>query len=110
MEHPARLTWQELREKEVLCICDGKRMGYPCDLEIDAVTGRICALLLPGDDPLFSFKKKTAFRVPFDEICRIGEDLILVNSCQRLPDGCSSPGAGHRKPCPSRGDRGKGEM
>ena len=95
------ITWQALREKEVLCISDGRRMGYPCDLEIDIASGRICALLLPGDESIFSFKRRGGFRVPFSEICRIGEDLILVNCCQRL-DGCDHRGKdGHdrKKSC-----------
>ena len=78
------ITWQALREKEVLCISDGRRMGQPCDLEIDLTTGQICALLLPGDESLFSLKRRSVYRVAFCDIIRVGVDLILVKCCQRV--------------------------
>ena len=37
-----------LKCKEVVNICDGCRLGYVCDVELDLISGRIIALLLPG--------------------------------------------------------------
>ena len=36
-----------LKCKEVVNICDGCRLGYVCDVELDLISGRIIALLLP---------------------------------------------------------------
>ena len=40
----ANTTFCELREKEILNICDGARLGCICDLEIDDSTGTICSI------------------------------------------------------------------
>ena len=73
------LTFSELRDKEVINVCDGKRMGYVCDLQIDCECGRICALILPARSILSSFKKGSAVHIPFGCIKQIGKDLILVD-------------------------------
>jgi YlmC/YmxH family sporulation protein len=38
----------ELREREVVNIIDGRRLGLASDLEIDLDTGRIKAIVVPG--------------------------------------------------------------
>ena len=38
----------ELREREVINILDGKKLGFTSDLEIDPGTGKIIALVLPA--------------------------------------------------------------
>ena len=72
------MTFSELRDKEVINLCNGKRMGYVCDVEFDSECGKICALLLPAR--LFSggLKKCAPTRIPWSCIDRIGKDLILV--------------------------------
>lgn len=80
------LTFSELRDKEVINVCDGKRMGYVCDLEIDAECGRICALILPARSLLSSLKKGAAVHIPFGCIKQIGRDLILVEL--GIPNKC----------------------
>lgn len=81
------LTFSELRDKEVINVCDGKRMGFVCDLEIDPENGRICALILPPRTLLASFKKGAAVHIPFGCIRQIGRDLILVEL--GLPKSCN---------------------
>ena len=44
----ANTTFCELREKEIINICDGARLGCICDLEIDDCTGTICSIVVPG--------------------------------------------------------------
>ena len=68
-----------LKEKEVINICDGRRLGCVCDLEFDGVTGKICTLVIPEECGKFSFfGKERAFFVPWRCIRRIGDDIILV--------------------------------
>ena len=38
----------ELREKEVINVCDGERLGNVCDVDFDVKTGRILSLIIPG--------------------------------------------------------------
>ena len=76
------MKWErflELKEKEVINICDGKRLGSICDLEIDSMTGKICTLIIPEETGKFCFfGKERAYFVPWRCIRRIGDDIILV--------------------------------
>ena len=45
-----KMKWERfscLQEKEVINICDGRRLGCVCDLEMDAISGKICTLIIP---------------------------------------------------------------
>ena len=77
------MTFLELSAKEVICTCDGARLGYVNDLELDAAGGRVFAYLLP-DRRLFCFSRKPRYRVQTNWVERIGEDLILVGRYQCL--------------------------
>ncbi len=68
-----------LRDKEIICVQDGRRLGYVCDLELDPITGKICALIVPGSASLFSLAKRGRCCIPWENIVRIGDDIILVS-------------------------------
>ncbi|MBE6638270.1 MAG: YlmC/YmxH family sporulation protein [Ruminococcaceae bacterium] len=74
----------DLRCREVICLADGRRLGYISDLEIDLSCGKIIALILPGPGRLKGLLSNGEFRVPWQEIASIGADLILVNRCEEL--------------------------
>ena len=42
--------FSELREKEVINICDGRRLGFVCDVEIEMPAGKICTLIIPAEN------------------------------------------------------------
>ena len=69
----------ELTDKQVINVCDGKKLGYPTDFRIDVCSGRLTAIILPGEGGIFGFKKCTDIFIPWEKICRIGEDAILVD-------------------------------
>ncbi len=72
-------TINELRCREVINLCDGGRLGYVNDVQLDLFSGRITALLLPPAGGLFGvFCRGEEIRVPWECIERIGEDIILV--------------------------------
>ena len=69
----------DLRCKEVINICDGCRLGYPCDVEIDALTGAVVAIIVHGSPRFWGLFGKCAIHVvPWCEVVRIGDDLILI--------------------------------
>lgn len=68
----------ELREKDVINTCDGKKLGYICDFVIDTDCGKICSVYVT--DQFFGvFQNKNTIKIPFEKIDCIGEDTILVN-------------------------------
>ena len=78
-----------LSAKEVISVCDGKRLGHICNYEIDLVCGTVTAVFVPGDRSIFSFNKSD-IRIPWDKIKKIGEDAILADVPSAVPD-CRPP-------------------
>lgn len=77
----------DLTEKQVINLCDGRMLGYIIDFRIDSSCGRLTAIVLQGEGGIFSFKKCTDIIVPWEKICRIGKDAIIVD-IGPLPSEC----------------------
>lgn len=71
-------TTDILSSKIVISTCDGRRLGYICNYEIDPCDGKITAIFVPGDGAHF-FSRQTELKIPFCKITKIGEDAILVD-------------------------------
>lgn len=75
----------DLKQKEVINIADGRRLGFVCDVEIDLENGRIDAIVIPGGGRLFGIiGKDSEFIIPWERIKKIGEDIILVDMDERF--------------------------
>ena len=70
----------DFKHKEVINICDGKRLGYVQDECADLESGRITSIIVPGGtNKLMSlFSNSNDIIIPWDRIKCIGDDLILV--------------------------------
>ena len=69
----------DLREKEVINICDGKRLGFVEDVEFDLCTGKITAVIVPGPCRLFGILgREEEYVICLHDICKVGSDLILA--------------------------------
>ncbi|HQE05070.1 MAG TPA: YlmC/YmxH family sporulation protein [Tepidanaerobacteraceae bacterium] len=69
----------DLRQREVINIVDGKRLGFVSDFDIDLERGVIKSIIIPGQSKLFSIFSKTAdYVIPWEQIKTIGSDVILV--------------------------------
>ncbi len=74
-------TISDLRCKEVINICDGARMGYVEDIHIDLCSGRVTALVVPGERKLKDvFKKREDIVIPWAAVKNIGDDIVLVEA------------------------------
>lgn len=74
------MRYSELKQKEVINICDGKRMGSVVDLEIDESCGDICAIVVPSAFSLGAVFRgePTGIVIPWHSVVKIGDDAILV--------------------------------
>lgn len=71
----------ELQYKEVVDITDGTRYGYIGDLELDAETGTVRAVIIAGKGRCLGLLGRQPDAVfPWSSIKRIGTDIILVDS------------------------------
>jgi YlmC/YmxH family sporulation protein len=69
----------DLRNRDVINVVDGKRLGVICDLDLDLENGRINAIIVPGTSRFFSFfASGQDYIIPWDNIIKIGVDTILV--------------------------------
>lgn len=66
------------KQKEVINLSDGRRLGYVQDVEANFDTGEITAIVVPGTSKMFSFGSKSDIIIPWKQIKRIGDDIILV--------------------------------
>ena len=75
------LNTEEIRNKEVINIYDGKSMGFVCDIEINLKEGRIDGIVLPGDKSFMKiFGRETIdYIVKWKYVKTVGEDVILVD-------------------------------
>jgi YlmC/YmxH family sporulation protein len=70
----------DFRQKEVINVRDGKRLGVIVDMEFDLQTGRITAIVVPGPTRWLGFLKGDQdLVIPWDNIKKIGDDVILVD-------------------------------
>ena len=66
------------KQKEVINLIDGRRLGYVQDVEADFSTGEITAIVVPGTSKMFSIGNKGDITIPWNKIKKIGDDIILV--------------------------------
>jgi len=70
----------ELRQKEVINLSDGARYGFVSDLEINTEEGKIITMVVPGPGRVLGvFGRDQEYRIPWDTISKIGDDIILVD-------------------------------
>jgi YlmC/YmxH family sporulation protein len=75
------ITFCKLRNKEVVNVCDGKNLGNITDIVIDTNCGRVIGLIVPANSKNFLnfFKSNNDIFIPYNRICKIGKDIILVD-------------------------------
>ncbi len=66
------------KQKEVINLSDGRRLGYVQDVEANFETGEITAIIVPGSNKFFNIGNKNDIIIPWNKIKRIGDDIILV--------------------------------
>ena len=83
------VKFTELLCKEVICLCDGRRLGYVADVRIELPEGRVCAIIVPGPCRILGlFGRRDDYVIPWSCIRRIGPDILLVDV---QPESCRVP-------------------
>ena len=76
----------ELHCKEVICVCDGRRLGYISDACVELPGGNIVSLIVPGPCRLFGLLgRRDDYVIPWNKIVRMGPDIVLVDA---KPEEC----------------------
>ncbi len=116
-------SFSELKQKDTVNVCDGKRLGKVCDVVFTFPEGKVKGIVVPGGKG-FRWVKSDLF-IDLKNIVRIGEDVVLVelkeaNKCEPKknkwdeerpkicpPQNCPPPA--YRQPPSDRRDYGEYE-
>jgi len=83
----------ELQCKEVICVSDGRRLGFITDAEVELPDGQLCAIVVPCPGKFFGLTgRKDEFIIPWRCIKKIGPDIVLVDI---RPEDCRFPRIRH---------------
>ena len=70
----------ELHSKEVICLANGQRLGFVCDVEVTVPEGNVVSLVVPGPCRFLGLAgRREDYVIPWGCIRRIGPDIILVD-------------------------------
>ena len=70
----------DLRDRDVVNVNDGKRLGIISDIEVDVDRGRIKAIVIPGTGGFMGvLSRRHDLVIPWDQIVKVGVDTILVD-------------------------------
>lgn len=72
------LSFCELRCKQVVNVIDGKVLGRIVDVVFSRGSAKILGFVVPGDGAFHFFKKRGDIFIPFERICKIGLDVVIV--------------------------------
>lgn len=83
------MKFTELCCKEVICVRDGRRLGFVADIQVSLPDGQVSAIVVPGKARLFGVLGcREDYIVPWNAIRRIGPDIVLVDI---QPESCCCP-------------------
>ena len=72
------LSFCELRCKQVVNVIDGKVLGRICDIVFSRGSAKVLGFVVPGDAAFHFLRKQGDIFIPFEQICKIGIDVVLV--------------------------------
>ena len=73
------LKLSEFIYREVINISDGEKLGFVSDMEFDGSTGTITSITIPDKTKRLFASKKNGIKIQWDNIKKIGDDIILVD-------------------------------
>ncbi|HBN85178.1 MAG TPA: YlmC/YmxH family sporulation protein [Clostridiales bacterium] len=79
----------DFKQKEVVNVFNGKKLGYPKDIEIDPDTGRVSTVIIPfGRSITNIWVQEKELIIPWNYIIKIGIDVILVDIDDKTVHEC----------------------
>ena len=83
------IKFTDLQCKEVICVSDGRRLGFITDVQVEVPEGNICAIVVPGPCRILGVMgRQDDYIIPWNCIRQIGPDIVLVDA---KPDSCRVP-------------------
>ena len=81
------MRMSELKRKEVINVCDCRRLGFVGDIDFDPCKGKITALIVPGPGCIGGFLgREKEFLIAFEDVCQNGDDNFMVELKEKTTD------------------------
>ena len=83
------ISFLELKTKEIVNVVDGKKLGRIVDL-VFTCNGYVIGFVAPGNKKMFKcLNSSDNIFIPWNNICKIGDDVILVELIESNINSCS---------------------
>ena len=83
-----QISFLELRDKDVVNITDGKKLGRIQDMMFTKC-GQVTGFIVPGEKKFLKcIARDECIFIPYGNICKIGEDIVLVELKTDCPVPC----------------------
>ena len=80
------IKFTQLQCKEVICVSDGRRLGFVTDVLVEVPEGNIRAIVVPGPCRVLGvLGRHDDYVIPWNCIKRIGPDIVLADT---RPEDC----------------------
>ena len=74
------IKFSGLQCKEVICLSDGRRLGFVSDVQIQMPEGTVRAIVVPAPGKCFGLLgHREDYLISWDCIRKIGPDIVLVD-------------------------------
>ena len=74
------VRFTELQCKDVICVNDGRRLGFIADVLVEVPEGQVLAIVVPGPCKFMGMVgRHDDFVIPWKCVRRIGPDIVLVD-------------------------------
>ena len=70
------ISLTELKEKEIINIFDGRKLGRIIDILFDVENGMVRGIVVPGEKKVF--KRSEDIFIPLEQLKKIGDDVVIV--------------------------------
>ena len=71
------ISFSDLKEKEIINVFDGRKLGRIVDLLFDGSSGVVRGIVVPGERKMF--RRNDDVFISLDRIRKIGDDVILIS-------------------------------
>ena len=83
------VRFTQMHCKEVICVSDGRRLGFISDACVELPEGKLTAIIVPGPCRFFGlWGRRDDYVIPWHCIRKMGPDIVLVDV---RPDDCRTP-------------------
>lgn len=85
----------DLRDRDVINIADGRRLGFISDVDVDPASGQVRSFICPGGGRVLGlFGGGKDHVIQWHQVIKIGPDVILVDLGYSAGSGSGAGGGG----------------